>query len=102
MGLGKPLKSITHPLRKEIPVYLGAEGPKNVELACTECDGWLPIFVSPERMDIYDEPLSKVKDREAFEICAMVNMNVDDDLDNALLPVKYMLALVSWWYGCKR
>src|SRR6188472_4347790 len=28
-GLGKPLKSTLHPLRTEIPIYLGAEGPKN-------------------------------------------------------------------------
>src|SRR3954464_8182288 len=28
--LGKPLKSIVRPLRPRIPVYLGAEGPKNV------------------------------------------------------------------------
>ncbi|WP_407662745.1 LLM class flavin-dependent oxidoreductase [Mycobacterium tilburgii] len=32
-GLGKPLKQITHPLRADIPIMLGAEGPKNVALA---------------------------------------------------------------------
>src|SRR6266704_2415756 len=32
-GLGKPLRSILHPFRTEIPIYLGAEGPKNVALA---------------------------------------------------------------------
>lgn len=101
MNLGKPLKSITHPLRKHIPVFLGAEGPKNVELACTEFDGWLPIFVSPEKMSIYDEPLSKVKDPSTFEVSAMVNMNVDDNLENALLPVKYMLALYLGGMGAK-
>jgi F420-dependent oxidoreductase-like protein len=31
---GKPLTLITHPLRPHIPLWLGAEGPKNVELAC--------------------------------------------------------------------
>src|SRR5581483_6208948 len=31
--LGKPLKLTVHPLRNEIPIYLGAEGPKNVALA---------------------------------------------------------------------
>src|SRR5882757_1042691 len=31
-GLGKPLKLILHPLRREIPIYMGAEGPKNVAL----------------------------------------------------------------------
>ena len=46
-GLGKTLKPITHPLRADIPVMLGAEGPKNVALAAEICDGWLPIFYSP-------------------------------------------------------
>src|SRR5436189_2187770 len=32
-GLGKPLKSIVHPLRNDIPIYIGAEGPKNVAMA---------------------------------------------------------------------
>src|SRR5438309_4213182 len=32
-GLGKPLRSILHPYRARIPIYLGAEGPKNVALA---------------------------------------------------------------------
>ena len=33
VGLGKPLRSITHPLRADIPILLGAEGPKNVAMA---------------------------------------------------------------------
>ncbi len=47
-GLGKPLKSIVKPLRADIPIHLGAEGPKNVALAAEIADGWLPIFFSPE------------------------------------------------------
>lgn len=101
MGLGKPIKSITHPLRKHIPVFLGAEGPKNVKLAADEFDGWLPIFVSPYNMQIFDESLKGAKDKEDYEICAMVNVNVDDNLDNALLPVKYMLALYLGGMGAK-
>ncbi len=101
MGLGKPLKSITHPLRKHIPVFLGAEGPKNVKLAGDQFDGWLPIFVSPYNMHIFDENLAGAKSKPDYEICAMVNMNVDDNLDNALLPVKYMLALYLGGMGAK-
>ena len=48
---GKPLMSITHPLRKDLPVYLGAEGPKNVELAVTAFDGWFPFLLPPDRFD---------------------------------------------------
>jgi F420-dependent oxidoreductase-like protein len=50
-GLGKPLKLMLRPLRAEIPIYLAALGPKNVALATEIADGWLPIFVAPERFD---------------------------------------------------
>ena len=63
-GLGKPLKLMMRPLRKEIPIYLAALSPKNVSLAFEIADGWLPIFFSPERArDAFGyEP------REGFEI----------------------------------
>ena len=48
-GLGIPLKMMMRPLQNEIPIYLAAIGPKNVALAAEIADGWLPIFVSPER-----------------------------------------------------
>jgi len=102
MGLGKPLKSITHPFRKHIPVFLGAEGPKNVQLAAERFDGWLPIFVSPYRMDIFDDSLAAAKDKKDFEISATVNIYVDDNVQNALLPVKYMLALYLGGMGAKQ
>src|SRR3954470_15727173 len=53
-GLGKPLKLMMHPHRKEIPVYLAAIGPKNVRLAFEIADGWIPVWVSPEKMEIPD------------------------------------------------
>ncbi len=52
-GLGKPLKSTIHPRRQEIPIYLGAEGPKNVALSAEICDGWLPLFFSPKEDAFY-------------------------------------------------
>src|SRR5260370_6233537 len=51
-GLGKPLKSSIHPLRNDIPIYLGAEGPKNIALCAELCDGWLAMLFSPA---VYDE-----------------------------------------------
>ena len=99
MGLGKPLKSITHPLRKRIPVVLGAEGPKNVALAAEAFDGWLPIFCSPYKMDIFDESLKPAK--ADFEVAAMVNLAVDDDMQRALLPGKWTMALYLGGMGAK-
>ncbi|MED5446188.1 MAG: LLM class flavin-dependent oxidoreductase, partial [Actinomycetota bacterium] len=61
-GLGKPLKLINKPLRPDIPIYLGAEGPKNIALAFEECEGWLPLYYSPSRPEIYQLPHSKVKE----------------------------------------
>src|SRR5205085_9737374 len=54
-GLGKPLKSITHPLRADVPIYLGAEGPKNVALVAEIADGWFPMFFSPREQAPYQK-----------------------------------------------
>ena len=88
--LGKPLKLIVRPLRSEIPIYLGAEGPKNVAMATEIADGWLPLFYSPYRNDVYRESLRNL--RPGFEITCAVTVNVHDDLEQALLPIKWMLA----------
>lgn len=47
LGLGKALKVITHPYRNDIPIILGAEGPRNVALTAEIADGWQPIFCGP-------------------------------------------------------
>src|SRR3954467_358509 len=51
-GLGKPLKSSIRPLREDIPIYLGAEGPKNIALCAELCDGWLAMLFSPHHDDL--------------------------------------------------
>jgi F420-dependent oxidoreductase-like protein len=88
--LGKPLQLIVHPLRREVPIYLGAEGPKNVALATEICDGWLPLFYSPFRTEVYAEPLRGAK--PGFEIACPVTVMLADDLEQALVPIKWMLA----------
>jgi F420-dependent oxidoreductase-like protein len=55
-GLGKPLKPIVHPLRSDIPIILGAEGPKNIALAAEIADGWFPIFFSPRSTRVTPDP----------------------------------------------
>jgi F420-dependent oxidoreductase-like protein len=47
-GPGKALHLTVHPVRDDLPVYLAAVGPKNLELAGEIADGWLAIFYSPE------------------------------------------------------
>lgn len=99
LGLGKPLMSIVHPLRRHIPVFLGAEGPKNVELAAREFDGWFPILMPPERFDIFGDAL-KVS-RPGFEIIGSLSARLNDDLAAARLPVKQMVALYVGGMGAK-
>ncbi len=47
-GPGKALTLTVHPAREDIPIYLAAVGPKNLELTGEIADGWLAIFFSPE------------------------------------------------------
>jgi F420-dependent oxidoreductase-like protein len=47
-GPGKALRLTVHPARENIPVYLAAVGPKNLELTGEIADGWLAIFFAPE------------------------------------------------------
>ncbi|HZU79462.1 MAG TPA: LLM class F420-dependent oxidoreductase [Acidimicrobiales bacterium] len=48
-GLGKPLKLINHPLRADIPVWVAAMGPKNVEMCAEVANGWFPFLFVPEK-----------------------------------------------------
>jgi F420-dependent oxidoreductase-like protein len=89
-GLGKPLKITVHPLRADIPIYVGAEGPRNVALAAEIADGWLPIFYSPYRSDIYKDALANTK--PDFEVACPVTVIVSDDVDEALRFVKLSLS----------
>jgi F420-dependent oxidoreductase-like protein len=107
-GLGKNLKPITHPLRADIPVMLGAEGPKNVALAAEICDGWLPIFYSPRIADMYNEWLdegfarpSARRTRETFEICATAQVVVTDDRPAIMELMKPHLALYMGGMGAE-
>jgi len=50
-GEGKALKLNFHPVRNQIPIYLGAIGRKSVELAAEIADGWIPIFSNAEAFE---------------------------------------------------
>jgi len=99
-GLGKPLKLILHPVRDHIPLYLGAEGPKNVALSAELCDGWIPMFLSPYRMmDVYADAMQiRAPD---FEIAAAVPVIIDDDVDRALAQIKQQVGFYVGGMGAK-
>jgi F420-dependent oxidoreductase-like protein len=107
-GLGKPLKSSIHPLRADIPIYLAAEGPKNVALAAELCDGWLALFFSPHAEDLYRPRLEEGFARDGarrslsnFEVAATVPLIVHDDVEQAADALRPMYALYFGGMGAK-
>ena len=82
VGLGKPLKIMTHPLRADLPIFIGAEGPKNVTQTAEIADGWLPLYYSPFRQDVYADQLQAAK--PGFEINAVVTVSITDDVATAV------------------
>ncbi|SPM30565.1 LLM class F420-dependent oxidoreductase [Mycobacterium terramassiliense] len=107
-GLGKALKPIVHPLRADIPIMLGAEGPHNVALAAEIGDGWLPIFYSPRLAPMYNEWLDEGfarptarRGRADFEICATAPVVITDDRAATFELMKPYLALYLGGMGAQ-
>jgi F420-dependent oxidoreductase-like protein len=99
VGLGKPLKSITHPLRRDLPIYLGAEGPRNVAQTVRIADGWLPLYYSPHHQFVYADALSAAS--PDFDVVAGVQLNITDTVEEGLAPVKMMLGFYIGGMGAK-
>ncbi|MDH3707052.1 MAG: LLM class F420-dependent oxidoreductase, partial [Acidimicrobiia bacterium] len=105
-GLGKPLKSTVHPLRNEIPIYLAAEGPKNVALSAEICDGWLPLFFAPKDNKFYADALAAGfeaggRDGSDFEVACTAMLIPGDDVEACADMVRPMLALYIGGMGAK-
>jgi F420-dependent oxidoreductase-like protein len=107
-GLGKALKSTVHPLRREIPIYLAAEGPKNVALSAEICDGWLPLFFSPKDDAFYRDCLAKgfaasgdPAKADRFEIAATIMLIPGDDVEQCANFVRPFLALYMGGMGAR-
>lgn len=108
-GLGKALKSSVRPVREDIPVYLAAEGPKNISLAAEIADGWMALFYAPSVEDeLYRPRLEEGFAREGarrslddFEITATVPLVVHDDVEAAADMVRPFYALYFGGMGAK-
>jgi F420-dependent oxidoreductase-like protein len=99
-GLGKPLKSITHPLRSDLPILLGAEGPKNIALATEIADGWLPLYYSPFRPEVYADALKGAPPNFEIAVNAM-GCQITDDIEAGLMSTKAGLAFYIGGMGAK-
>ncbi len=107
-GLGKPLKSITHPRRADLPILLGAEGPKNVAQTAEIADGWLPIFLSPSTDGTYrsylDEGFARPGARRSwddFEIPTLVTIVMGDDVEKCADVVRMQLGFYIGGMGAR-
>ncbi|GAB3431424.1 LLM class oxidoreductase [Flindersiella endophytica] len=106
-GPGKPLKLALRPKRPDLPIYLAAVGPANLELAGEIADGWLGVFVAPEQAS---ESLGHVaagrakagKHDSAFDAVATVPVVIGDDLEACAEPVRGYTALYLGGMGSRK
>ena len=106
-GLGKPLKSILHgdPAMK---IYTASISPNGMKCAGEVADGVFPVWMNPERYDIFEESLNEGfakagggKSLENFEIAPFCTTILNDDLEAARMPVKANLALYIGGMGAR-
>ncbi|MBK7723263.1 MAG: LLM class F420-dependent oxidoreductase [Austwickia sp.] len=111
-GPGKSLRLSFRPFRSDLPIYLAAVGPKNLELAGEIADGWLGIFYCPEYADhlladvrrgalaagrgTAQDPLAD------FDVCPLVPVVVDDDVQAAADQVRGYTALYVGGMGSRQ
>jgi alkanesulfonate monooxygenase SsuD/methylene tetrahydromethanopterin reductase-like flavin-dependent oxidoreductase (luciferase family) len=70
-----------------------------VALAAELFDGWVPLYYSPYRPEVYADALAPAKD--GFEIAVNVAVHVDDDVDRALWPIKATLGFYIGGMGAR-
>jgi F420-dependent oxidoreductase-like protein len=105
-GPGKALHLMLHPVRKHIPIYLAAIGPKNLELAGEIADGWQPVFFAPEHasehLDHVRAGRAKAgKDLSGFDISATVPISIGADVAACAEPIRPYSALYIGGMGSR-
>ena len=98
-GLGKPLKLLVRPPRPDLPIYLGAIGPKSIEQAARIADGWLPFFFTPGHADALLAPFRE--SGRQVDVSPVVLVCVNEDVDAARDMARPWLALYMGGMGAK-
>jgi F420-dependent oxidoreductase-like protein len=107
-GEGKPLKLNFHPVRNDIPVFVGAIGRKSVEMAAEICDGWIPIFFSVDAFEqTWGEHLEAGfakggRQRSDLDVSPSLQVAIDGDLEAAKNVVKAGLVLYFGGMGSRK
>jgi F420-dependent oxidoreductase-like protein len=110
-GPGKALSLTVHPVRPNLPVYLAAVGPKNLELAGEIADGWLSIFYAPETASEQLEHISAGRARSDravtaegpsdFDVVTSTPIVVGEDVEACAAPVRPYAALYLGGMGSR-
>jgi F420-dependent oxidoreductase-like protein len=105
-GPGKSIQLTVHGARTDIPIYVAAVGPKNLELAGEKADGWLAIFPSaeylPEQLAHIAAGREKVgKTLDGFDVVPTVPVVVGDDVAACADPVRAYAALYIGGMGSR-
>lgn len=105
-GLGKPLKSILK-ADNDIPIYTASITPNGIACAAECADGFFPVWMNPERADIFTPSINKGleksgKQRSEFNVAPFVTAIMGDDVSACRFPVKSMLALYIGGMGAKK
>ncbi|MFP6689257.1 MAG: LLM class F420-dependent oxidoreductase [Alphaproteobacteria bacterium] len=98
-GLGKPLKSILHG-DPSLKIFTAAVAPAGIRTSAEIADGMFPIFMSPERFDVFQDDLeagfAKAGDGKGlnnFEIAPIVPLAMGADIEACRQPIRRHLAL---------
>jgi F420-dependent oxidoreductase-like protein len=105
-GLGKPLKSILR--GAQIKIYTASITPASIRNAAEIADGMFPIFMNPERFELFaphlDAGFAKTGGKRTlanFDICPFVPVSLNDDLNEARRAIKQHLALYIGGMGAR-
>jgi F420-dependent oxidoreductase-like protein len=106
-GLGKPLKSILHG-RADMKIYTASITPNGVRTSAEVADGVFPVWMNPERFDLFESALAEGfrragggKSLAGFDVAPFVKVVLDDDLERARRPVRENLALYIGGMGAR-
>ena len=106
-GLGKPLKSILHG-DPALKIMTASISPNGMACAGEVADGVFPIWMNPERYDLFEESLNQgfakadgQKSLADFDISPFVTCLMSDDIESARAPIKQNMALYIGGMGAR-
>ncbi|MCX2931748.1 LLM class flavin-dependent oxidoreductase [Mycobacterium sp. CVI_P3] len=88
-----------HPLRQEVPILLGSQGPKNIALSAEIADGMVTGLFAPKASSWYEKQLNTGFERAGFssrkpgfEVAAIVDVRCGRTISEAAEPLRPTMA----------